>query len=109
MKKHFYHSIAEIKSLHLALDELELTPEEKQELVALAEENLHHAILYTILSELSEKDKKAFLALLIAEDHDEIWNLLKEKISGVEEKVKKVVEDLKKQLHEDIKEAHTKK
>ena len=62
---HFYHHIVIIDSVHVGLDSLELEPHEKEELVMLAENNLHHAILDAILSELEEGDKKVFLALVL--------------------------------------------
>jgi ribosomal protein S13 len=61
-----------------------------------------------ILSELNEADKKTFLAHLASEDHDKVWELLKEKVENIEEKIKKTAEDLKKELHKDIREVKLK-
>jgi hypothetical protein len=109
MKKHFYHEIVEIDSIHFALNGLELTREEKAELVQLVEESIHHAVMDSLLSELSEKDKKVFLALIIAQDHTEIWQLLDDNIENPREKVKTIAFELRKKMHDDIEEAHTKK
>lgn len=109
MKKHFYHHLIVIDTIHIGLDGLDLSPEEKKELVDLAENNIHHKVLDTVLSELEEHDKKTFLALVLDEDHPKIWKLLKEKMTDAEEKVVKAAQEFIDQLHEDIKEAHTKK
>lgn len=102
MKKRFYSHIIETSSLTLALGDLDLTQEERKHLVDLAHDNLHHAILDVVLSELSEKDKKEFLVLLAHDEHEKVWSFLLDRIEHIEEKVKKTAEDLKKELHKDI-------
>lgn len=109
MKKHFYHNIVIIDSIHVGLDKLELEPHEKEELLNLVDSNIDHAILDTILSELEKEDKKTFLSLVLTDDHGEIWKMLGTKIQDVETKIKKVANDLIDKFHEDIKEAHSKK
>lgn len=104
MKKYFYSHIIEIDSLTIELDQMDLSIDEKNYLIDLLHSNLHHAILDFILSQLSEEDKKVFLAHLSRNKHDKIWNHLKEKIENVESKIKKTAEDLKKEFHKDIKE-----
>ena len=111
MKKHnhFYHHIVVIDSIHMGLDSLELDPEEKEELLMLAENNMHHAILDTVLSELEEGDKKVFLALVLGNDHNEIWKMLSFKVRDAEEKIKKTAQAFLKKLHDDIAEARHKR
>lgn len=111
MKKnnHFYHHLVIFDSIHVGLDSLDLEPHEKDELLMLAENNLHHAILDAMLSEMEEGDKKVFLALVLSNNHNEIWKLLSFKVKDPEEKIKKIATDLITKYHEDIKEAHTKK
>src|SRR3989344_1458699 len=99
MKMHFYSHIVETSSVSLALGELELTKDERRHLVSLVEENLHHAILESVLSELSEKDKQEFLVLLATDEHDKIWKLLKDRVDHIEDKIRQTAEDLKKELH----------
>ena len=105
MKKHFYSHIIETSILSLELGEMDLSKEERIHLISLMESNIHTVILDTILSELSERDKKIFLEHLIVNDHDKIWKHLKENIKDIEEKIKKAAESIKKELHSDIKEA----
>lgn len=109
MKKHFYSHIVETSSISLALGEIELTQEERKHLIELASENLHHAILDAVLSELSDKDKEEFLVLLATEEHDKIWRLLTERIDNIEDKIKQTTKDLEKELHKDIEESHKRK
>lgn len=108
MKTHFYSHIVETSSLSLALADMDLSQEERKHLVDLAQDNLHHAILDVVLSELSEKDKQEFLKLLARDEQDKIWKLLINSIDRIEDKIRKTAEDLKKQLHKDIEESHKK-
>lgn len=108
MKKHFYSHIIETSTLSLSLGEMELSQKERLELLSLAHDNLHHAILDTVLSELSEVDKKLFLQHLAVDNHNKIWELLRDKVENIEEKIKKVAEEVKKELHQDIDEAKKK-
>lgn len=107
--KQFYSHLVEIDILHLELETLDLTEEEKIHLKSLITSNLHHTILDTVLSELSEKDKKEFLEHFVHEDHVKIWEHLKLKIKNIEDKIKKTTEILKEELYKDIKEAKEKK
>lgn len=101
--KHFYSHIVDTSTITLEIGNMEMSQEERLHLLSLAESNIHHAILDSILSELSETDKKKFVEHLNSDSHDDIWELLNSKIKNVEEKIKKSAEDLKKELHKDIK------
>ena len=103
MGKHFYSHIIETATLSIELGEMDLSKEERRHLIELAENNIHHAILDTILSELSEENKRVFLSHLTSDDHDKIWDHLRKNIKNIEKKIKKTAEDLKKELHKDIK------
>lgn len=106
MKTHFYSHIVETSSLSLALADMDLTQDERKHLIDLAQDNLHHAILDVVLSELSEKDKQEFLKLLAKDEQDKIWRLLTKSVDNIEDKIRKTAEDLKKELHKDIEESH---
>lgn len=107
--KHFYSHIIDTTSISIELAEMELTPDERIHLVALAESNVHHTVLDTVLSELSDGDKKEFLQHVRDDKHDKIWELLKDKVENIEGKIKKAVEDIKTELHKDIEEAKSAK
>lgn len=109
MNKHFYSHLIRLDSVHIALNDLELTIEERDELTGIMDSSIHHIILDTILSELSAYDKKLFLTHLHSQKHDEIWQLLNEKTKNIETKIRNAVDDLKKELHADIYEAKKKK
>jgi hypothetical protein len=105
MSKHFYSHIVDIESIHTELNALDMSHEERLELILILESSIHHVVIDRVLSELSEEDKKIFLSHLMSDKHDEIWKLLNEKVDKIEEKIKKEVADLKKEIHEDIKES----
>ena len=104
MKKHFFSHLVKVDTLHIALDELELTAEQKEEVKDLLNESIYHSVLEAILSELSEEDKKIFLTHLVTDDHGKIWEFVNGKVENIEDKIVKAAEDIKKELHSDIKE-----
>lgn len=105
MKRQFYHQLIELETIHVSLGELDLSPEEKEELLGLVDDHIHHTVLDTMLSELTEDDKKLFLSYVTQERHDDTWKLLKEKVANSEKKIVKAVKSLKRELHEDINKA----
>ncbi len=109
MKKHFYSHIIEITPLHSSLDGLELEQEEKAHLLSLIESSLHHAILDTLLSELTDEHKKVFLSFVIKNEHQDAWKLVVTNIPEAEHKIRKTAQSLIDAMHEDIQEAKMKK
>lgn len=105
MTKHFFSHLVEIQTIELELDNLTMEEHEKEELKNLIHENIYHAVLDAVLSELSEEDKKAFLEHLITSENDKIWNFINAKVEGIEEKIKKAAEDVKEQIKKDVKES----
>jgi hypothetical protein len=108
-KQYFYAHIIDTSTLSLELADMDLTPKERLHLISLIESNIHHEVLDLILSELKPLDKETFLAHLASEDHDKVWKFLREKVSSIEDKIKKTAEDLKKELHGDIRNVKSKK
>lgn len=100
---HFYHSIVSMESLRVRLDLLELSTEEREKLMEVAERTLHHSILDLVLSELSENDRKLFLSHHASENHDEIWSLLTGNVKNIEKKIKVAAETVSQKLHKDLK------
>jgi len=109
--KHFYHHIVQIDTIHIALSDLDLEPHEREQLVTIAQTNIHHSVIDTILSELTNDDKKTFLILVAHEEpkQNEIWDFLNLKVDQAESKIKKTIDELVKSMHEDIKHARAKK
>ncbi|KKT74435.1 MAG: hypothetical protein UW69_C0036G0008 [Microgenomates group bacterium GW2011_GWA2_44_7] len=102
-KRHFYSHLVEFESIYVALQEVQLSSQEREHLVSVAESSLHHVVMDAILSELSEGDKKTFLKHLAGNNHEKIWEFLNGKVNKIEDKIKKAAEELKKELHRDIK------
>lgn len=108
MTHHFYSHLIEVDGLFTELDTLDITTEEKQDLVTIVESSIHHVVIDTLLSELSEEDKKTFLSHVASNKHTEVWKLLTEKVDNVHEKIRTAVHGLKKEMHADIKETKKK-
>jgi len=102
MKKHFYSEVISLEVVVTTLDELAMSPKEKEHLTLLAEEMLHHKILDMVLTELNEEDKKVFLLLLLDESHDQVWEHLTGKIEDLHTKLKSVAKEIEESLLEDI-------
>lgn len=102
--KHFYAHLIETTDITVELAEMELTPDERIHLISLIEANIHSTVVETVLSNLTEEDKKVFLKNLVSNDHQIIWGHLKNKAKNIEEKIIKSVEALKKEFYKDIKE-----
>lgn len=105
MTKHFYSKFVETSSISLELGDMNLSKEERKELISLIESNIHHSVLDTVLSELEEEDKKVFLKNLHEQDHRKTWNHLKEKIEDTENKIKNLIKSLVKEFFKDIQDA----
>lgn len=103
MKKYFYSHLISLDILDSELDTLDLSKEEKEELLKLAHESIHHTVMDAILSQLSEEDKKRFFELLSEGSHKNIWKHLNEKTEKIEDRIIEAGEEIKKQLHSDIK------
>lgn len=101
-KKHFYSDIVTLDSVVDDLSALDLSRDEKKELEQIAHDHLHETILDAILSELSERDKKIFLANLTYDTHDKVWKHLNEKVDNIEEKIKIAADKLKDELRADV-------
>lgn len=106
--RHFYSHLVETSIISLELADMDLSRDERIHLIQLAENNIYHAILDAILSKLQEEDKKIFLSHMAAEDHDKVWEHLRQKIENIEEKIKTAAESIRKELHRDIKEVKSK-
>jgi len=104
MKKHFYHSIITIDALQISLEKLKISPEEKKHLLDIAHSNMHYAILDTVLSQLTETDKKIFLDHVALSPHKKTWEFLKGKTTNIDEKIQKTANKLLEELQKDIEE-----
>jgi hypothetical protein len=101
--KHFYSNLVTLDDLMSELDLLSVSGKEKTDLADIAHVNLHQAIIDTVLSELSESDKKRFLELMSQGEDEKIWDHLHSKVEKIEDKITDAADQLKKELKEDIK------
>jgi actin-like ATPase involved in cell morphogenesis len=104
-KGHFYEKVIETSKISLELGDMNLSSEERRELTILVSKNIHAVVLDTVLSELSDEDKKTFLKNLSENNHEKIWQHLKVKVNKIEEKIKQSIEETKNDLLEDIRQA----
>jgi len=103
MNKHFYSHIIEIDTLIIKIEKLDFSDTEKLSLITLAEQTVYHKVMDTVLSELEEKDKDVFLKFLAEDEHNKIWDHLKEKVVDIEEKIKNATSEVIESFHKDIK------
>lgn len=108
-KKHFYSHLIRTEDIQLQISELELSSQEKTHLSTLLEANIHATVVNTVLPELPEEEKKIFLKNLLANDHEKIWQHLKQYSQDIEEKIKKTLLKLENEIRVDINEAKSKK
>jgi len=102
MKKHFYSHLIDFEPIVVTLTELEFEDAEREGLLEIAGDSVHHAVLDVILSELSDDDKKEFLRLLLDEGHEQVWEHLNSRVENIEEKIKDTARKLQEELHKDI-------
>jgi len=103
MKKHFYSHIVDRVSVNIELEQMQLSIDEKNHLIQIVDSNIHLSVVETVLSELAKEDKKTFLKHLAEDNHEKIWQLLKEKTENIENKIKKSTGELKEQILREIK------
>lgn len=100
---YFYSHLIEIDTLTMNLGELDLTDDQRKHLAALVDSTIHQEILDLVLEKLSSEDKKAFVQRIKNDPHNkELMTFLQSKVDNIEEEIKKTAERLKKELHEDI-------
>lgn len=104
MIKHFYSYHVEIDSIVLEIESLPIEKHEKKHLIELAESQIHHAILDSILSDLSNEDKKTFLSHVNSKNHEKTWKFLNSTLKNVEKKIIAAANGVKRELLADIKE-----
>ncbi|MCR4324454.1 MAG: hypothetical protein NUV69_02080 [Candidatus Curtissbacteria bacterium] len=102
-KKYFYSHLINLDTLISDLDSLDLKSEEKKELLDIAHMHVHQTIMDSILSELTDVDKKRFLELVLHGEDEKVWGHLNEKVEKIEEKIISASEQIKGELKEDIK------
>lgn len=95
MKNKFYSHILKIEPVHEKLSVLEISDEEKKNLLDLLHSHIHITVIDVILSELDEGKKKEFLHLIaIKEDYSSAWDFVLTHIEKGEDKVKAAIDGI---------------
>lgn len=105
--KHFYSHLVETTHITLEIAELDVTSKERVHLLSLVEANIHTTVVASILDQLEPEEKKKFLSNLSKEDHSKTLSHLKEKVSDIEDKLKKEIDKVTSELLEDVKRVKT--
>lgn len=101
--KDFY--LVSLHLFHSEFDRLNLSEEERAEILNIVEEIYLHKLVDRVLRELEEEEeKRIFLKILAAEAQLELTQFLKEKVEDIEEKLREEVKNLTEELILEIKE-----
>lgn len=103
MSNLFYKHLVIIDDIVAVFDEHKVTPHEKEDLLAMVHETLHHHILDTVLTHLPRKHHETFLEK-ITSNHPEILGFLREKTKvDIEKEIRRTIERVTKMILRDIK------
>lgn len=99
----FYRKLIKIDELKNLLENKGLALEEKEELLILTKDILHHRVIETVLTHLPEEHHQEFLTTFAEKPHDKgILGFLKEKVEDIEEKIVQVIEKVKAEILADL-------
>ncbi len=97
----FYDHLINIHDLHIELDRYELSTEERNELMKLADSTVHHEVFDLIMIELPEEHKVVFLERFATDPSDpELLEFVKIHVPQAEEKIRARSEKVKQDLTE---------
>lgn len=103
--KYLFEEIIQIKTVHLKLNEMDLTDQEKEELLEIMKSTIHHKVIDLILSELTDEEKEIFLEGVstgrgFSDTHKngQFLDVLKDRINNLEAKIKEKVKEAEEEL-----------
>ncbi len=107
MAKIFYDHLILIEEISTELEQYSLSADEKEELLRLADEALHHHVLETILTHLPEEKHEKFLTAFHKTPYDrKLLDYLKKEIEeDIEEKIRAEAAKVKKEILAEIRRA----
>lgn len=105
--KHFYSHLVEIESVIVILEELDLSPSQKNHLATLIDSSFYHLVLDISLSHLDDPSDKYLFVQILSEDSADprLMEILISKGEDIEEKLRKAVSELKDEIHQELKQA----
>ncbi len=86
------------------MDRLTLSAFEKEELVQMAHETIHHIVIDFVLSELPEDAKHEFIRKNNEDNHVDTWQFLHSHDEALEQKIKQKIQEHLDVLKNDIEE-----
>lgn len=100
MSKVFYDRLIVIEEITAVLDSRGLTVEERQEVLSLTDQTLHHHVLDVILTHLPKEHHESFLSRFHQAPHDEtLLTFLKEKVTvDIEKEITDEAQKVKKEI-----------
>ena len=103
MRLFYDHLILDLDEVYAEVEQLEIQPRERRELVGLIDETTHHTVLDTILNHLDKAHHEKFLHRFHQAPHDpEHLQYLREKVDDIEEKINDAIHDLKQILLQEL-------
>jgi hypothetical protein len=108
MTTYFYEHIISPDDLYKELEVLDLTDSERNHIVMIVQSTMHHVIMDVILEKLHDDHKHIFLLHIAEDNHEKVWELLREHLHEPEGLILSAIETLKIELLQDIQEAREK-
>lgn len=111
MSQIFYDHLILVDEIVAELDVHKMDPEERQELLDLIDQTLHHHTLNVILNHLPKEHHQTFLDRFYQKPHDaELLKFLKDNIAvDIEKEIKTQADRVKKDILAEIKKSKTAK
>ncbi len=104
MAKIFYDHLTITEEITVELDNYQIDKEEKEEIIQLMDENIHHRVLDVILKKLPKEKHNEFLKQFAASPQDlKLLDYLRQEIADIEELITQEAKLVKKELLAEIK------
>lgn len=109
--KHFYSYLVQTELITVELEELDLTPTQKEHLAGLIDSSFYHLVLDISLSHLSDRSDKHIFVRQLAEDssNSQLMEFLISRGEDIEEKLAKAIEGLRREISQDLQQAKKEK
>lgn len=110
MSKVFYDHLIKIEEVVMEFDGQEIAIEEREELIGLIDQTIHHHTLVLILDHLPREHHETFLTRFHQTPHDpKLLLFLKENVSiDIEETIRTKAQQIKKEILQEIKKSRKK-
>ncbi len=100
--KHFYSHLVTLEHIKVELSGLDLTQEQQEELLQIAQKQIHNVMMDQALSNIKGEDKKVFLQHIANQDHEKAWEVLRKHMQDAEKHFLHAAHEIYEQLREDI-------